>query len=344
MAAKRVQLAQALDWVGLWGLVLEARARALLPHKSLTVLTFHRVAPRGCAGFDPDVCDSNPEAFDWQVRMLKRYFNLIDTAALDAHRAGAPMPPNPALITFDDGYRDNHDHALPILRRHGAKAVFFVATKYIDERRLYWWERINRAAAAARRDLFMSYPEERRFPISRPEERRASTQALLGIVKKHAALDLERFLEELEAAAGAPLGRVEERELADQLLMSWDHVRNLKAAGMDVQSHTHTHRVLQTIPDEEVTADLRTSRSILESQIEAPVYALAYPAGKPIEAHPGLRRAVRRAGIRLGLTTRPGSIRLERSLDWLGIPRVTVERNMTEPFFRSCLAFPQMAY
>jgi peptidoglycan/xylan/chitin deacetylase (PgdA/CDA1 family) len=342
--AKRVQLAQALDRVGVWGLVLEARARALLPHKMLTVLTFHRVASAGAAGFDPDVRDSNPEAFEWQVGMLKRYFNIVDTAALDAHRIGAPLPPNPALITFDDGYRDNHDNALPILQRHGVKAVFFVATKYIDERRLYWWERINRAAAAADEDLFMTYPEERRFRMSTREERRASVLVLLGIVKKHAALELERFLEELEAAAGVPLGRAEERELADGLLMSWDHVRALKAAGMDVQSHTHSHRVLQTLPDEEVTADLRTSRSILESQIDAPVYALAYPAGKPIEAHPGLRRAVRRAGIRLGLTTRPGSIRLERSLDWLGIPRVTVERGMTAPFFRSCLAFPQMAY
>jgi peptidoglycan/xylan/chitin deacetylase (PgdA/CDA1 family) len=344
MAAKRVRFAQALDRLGLWGLVLEARARALLPQKTLTVLTFHRVARAGAPGFDPDVSDTTPESFDRQVALLKRYFNLIDTAALDAHRAGGPLPPNPALITFDDGYRDNHDQALPILKRHQARAVFFVATKYVDERRLYWWERINRAVAAARGDLRLHYPEERRLPVSSAEQRRATTQVLLGVVKKHAGLELERFLEELEAAARAPLARTEEQALADVLLMSWDQVRALKAAGMDVQSHSHTHRVLQTMSDEEVTADLRTSRSILEGQINAPVYALAYPAGKPIEAHPGLRRAVRRAGIRLGLTTKPGSVRLERSLDWLGIPRVVVERGMSEPFFRSCLAFPRLAY
>jgi hypothetical protein len=162
--------------------------------------------------------------------------------------------------------------------------------------------------------------------------------------QEHAGLDLERFLGQLEAAAGARLDRDDERDLADALVMSWDQVRALKAAGMDVQTHSHAHRVLQTISDEEVTADLRTSRSLLEAQLEAPVFALAYPAGKPIDAHPGLRRAVRRAGIRLGLTTAPGSVRLERSLDWLGIPRVTVERDMSEPFFRGCLAFPALAY
>jgi hypothetical protein len=88
MAAKRVQLAQALDRVGLWGLVLEARARALLPGKTLTVLTFHRVAAPGAPGFDPDVSDTTPEAFDRQVAMLMRYFTLIDTVALDCPPGG----------------------------------------------------------------------------------------------------------------------------------------------------------------------------------------------------------------------------------------------------------------
>jgi peptidoglycan/xylan/chitin deacetylase (PgdA/CDA1 family) len=343
MSAKRVQLARALDRAGVLGLVLKARGR--LPWKNLTVLTFHRVARAGAPGFDPDVSDTTPEAFDRQLRMCKQYFNFVDTAALDAHRAGAPLPPNPAMITFDDGYRDNHDEALPILRRHGARAVFFIATKYVDERRLYWWERINRAlAGSARAQLLMSYPEERALDLTTRESRRAATLALLAVVKKHAGLDLERFLEEIETAAGTPLARDDERALVDRLIMSWEHVRALKAAGMDVQSHTHSHRILQTISDDEVTDDLRTSRSILEAQLDAPVYALAYPAGKAISSQPGLRRAVRRAGIRVGLTTAPGSVRLERSLDWLDIPRVTVERDMPDPFFRGCLAFPQLAY
>ena len=134
--------------------------------------------------------DTTPEAFDRQVALLKRYFTLIDTATLDAHRAGGPLPRNPALITFDDGYRDNHDQALPILQRHGAKAVFFVATKYVDERRLYWWERIHRAIGSSTRDrIDMTYPEPRTFDLSMPEHRRASTGALLAIV----AAELKRL-------------------------------------------------------------------------------------------------------------------------------------------------------
>jgi peptidoglycan/xylan/chitin deacetylase (PgdA/CDA1 family) len=341
--SKRQQLARALDRAGVLGVVL--KARALLPWKTLTVLTFHRVARAGAPGFDPDVSDTTPEAFERQVATCQQYFTLIDTKALEAHRAGAALPPNPAMITFDDGYRDNHDEALPILRRHGAKAVFFVATRFVDERRIYWWERINRAIGqTSRARIQLRTPAEASFDLSTHDRRRAATRTLLDVVKKHAGLPLEEFLVEIEEAAGLPLLREEERALAEGLVMSWDHVRALKAAGMDVQSHTHAHRVLQTIGDDEVTADLRTSRSLLEAQIDAPVHALAYPAGKSITQHPGLRRAVRRAGISLGLTTAPGGVRLGRSLDWLSIPRVTVERDMSEPFFRGCLAFPQLAY
>jgi peptidoglycan/xylan/chitin deacetylase (PgdA/CDA1 family) len=343
--SKRLQLARWLDRAGVLGLVLQARGRALLPWRTLTVLTFHRVAPPNAPGFDPDVNDTTPEAFDRQVGLLKRYFTLIDTAALEVHRTGGPLPPNPAMITFDDGYRDNHDQALPILKRHQARAVFFVATQYVDERRIFWWERINRAVmASTRRRLALRYPEERGFDLSSDAGRRDAVRALLLVVKRHVGLDLPRFLADLEGAAGTPLNREQERAIADVMVMSWDHVRALKAAGMDVQSHTHQHRILQTLGDDQVTADLRTSRSILEAQIDAPVYALAYPAGKPISAHPGLRRAVRRAGIRVGLTTAPSALRLGRSVDWLDIPRVTVERGMTEPFFRGCLAFPRLAY
>ena len=42
------------------------------------------------------------------------------------------MPRNPAVITFDDGYRDNHDEALPVLQRHRAPATFFVSTRYVS--------------------------------------------------------------------------------------------------------------------------------------------------------------------------------------------------------------------
>src|SRR5204862_6462518 len=51
---------------------------------------------------------------------------------LDHYVGGAALPPRAILVTFDDGYRDNLENAVPILRRHGYPAVIFVPIGYLD--------------------------------------------------------------------------------------------------------------------------------------------------------------------------------------------------------------------
>jgi peptidoglycan/xylan/chitin deacetylase (PgdA/CDA1 family) len=48
---------------------------------------------------------------------------------------GTPLPDKPVILTFDDGYRDNFDHAFPLLVKYGMKATFFVVSDFIDEER-----------------------------------------------------------------------------------------------------------------------------------------------------------------------------------------------------------------
>lgn len=344
-ASRRARFADALDRLGVWRAIVEARARVRLPWRWLTVLTFHRVTAPDTPGFDDGVKDSTPERFDRQVAFLQRHFTLVDTRDLDAFRAGAPLPSNPALITFDDGYLDNHDVALPILLRHHAKAVFFVATSYISKRRVFWWERVHYLVARATfARLSLSYPERISLPLDGAEARVRTAATIIRVIKQRPGLDVERFLEEIARAAGVIWARDDERRIADALVMTWDHVRGLHAAGMDVQSHTHGHRVLPTMSDEEAFEDLRTSRVMLETALGAPVCALAYPAGQGVAARPGLRKAVERAGYRLALTTRSGATRMHRRVDWLDLPRLTVESNMSEAFFRGCVAVPALAY
>lgn len=59
-----------------------------------------------------------------------------------ALQTGAPLPEKPVILTFDDGYRDNYEHAFPALRERGMTATFFVVTDFIDEERSEYmtWE------------------------------------------------------------------------------------------------------------------------------------------------------------------------------------------------------------
>lgn len=330
------------DRVGLSHVLL--RLRGLGGRPWLTIVNYHRVdelSSPTVSGFDAEIVDATPAAFDAQLAVLARYFRCIGLDELRAALKGGALPRNPAMVTFDDGYLSGHDVALPALRRHGLRAVFFIATDAIARRRLFWWDRIHWLLRHARRDVLeLRYPVPLRLEASSGVP--AMARRLIAIVKQEAGLDLERFLAELTEAADAPWSGARERELADRLVMTWDQVRALRRAGMDIGSHTRSHRILQTLPPAALGEELRGSREDLERELGERVFALAYPDGRAVPASSPIRDAIRAAGYEIGFTYNVGIQRVGR-LDPLGVGRVAVEPDVTEPVFRGSLAIPALA-
>lgn len=340
---KRTTLATALDRMRVPQLLLSLR-RPSSPW--LTVLTYHRVAEPGAAGdLDDGVVDVTPEQLDRQLRYLRRWTDVVSLQDVLAWKRGLrPLPPNPVLVTFDDGYRDNHDVALPILRRHEVRATFFVAVDYVRERRLYWWDRVALVLKRSPRNhLRIDYPEPLEHSMRDARARRGAIRRAQRIVKDWHGLDLPRFLEELERAAGVSLDREEERRLAEQTVMTWNHVLALRDAGMDVQSHTRSHRVLQTLNDEDLVRELRGSREELESVLGHPVYAVSYPVGRPLADDRRIKRAVRDCGYELGFSNGTGSNRVE-AFDPFDARRISLDVTLADEMFHTMLALPWLAY
>jgi peptidoglycan/xylan/chitin deacetylase (PgdA/CDA1 family) len=112
-------------------------ARRHLRRPTLTILAYHNIAEAAPDyPFDADIIDATPAQFRAELDLVSRHFSVIGLDQLLAARAGGSLPPNPALITFDDGYKSNHDLVLPVLRQRGLPAVFFIATNFVDERRV----------------------------------------------------------------------------------------------------------------------------------------------------------------------------------------------------------------
>ena len=340
------RVAQFLDQHG--ALDAAMRARRFAPISTLSIVAFHRLAEDGGADgrFDPDVVDATPAQFRRRVETLARVGTPIGIDQLIGAIDGAALPPNPVMITFDDGYRSCRDIALPILLQLGVPATFFIATGFPAAGQLYWWEQIAVALQQARgRTAVLSYPHHLRINASDPQAR----SRLDNVVKNTRGLDLGRFLRELRAGLDVAWSAEIEAALAASLIMTWADVRALAAAGMDVESHTRSHRVLETLDDDQLRDELVGSRRDLELQLGRPVRAITYPVGR--EPSLRVRRATAAAGYRIGLSNASGvnhlwppAMRRSFPIDPFAIRRLATERGQSDAMFLTQIAIPPLAF
>ncbi|RKY17929.1 MAG: hypothetical protein DRQ55_14595 [Planctomycetota bacterium] len=266
------------------------RWRTLPP--AVYIFNYHRVGDAGKTRFDPNVFSCDEAHFALQVRLIRARFDVIRMSQLLDLIESGRRPQRPlAMITFDDGYRDNYAAAFPILRSEGVPAVFFLPTSYIGSTRVPWWDEVAMMVRQAKQAQLEIEPWCERLPIG-PPHGEAIRQVLAAF--KRSELPIELKLQQLRDATGCSLG---ERDGAE-LFMNWDEVRELSAAGMDIGSHTHTHRILAHLDLTEQEQELRMSKAILEGQLGTPVDTLAYPVGGASAYTQETQELARRCGYR----------------------------------------------
>ena len=100
----------------------------------LSILIYHRVLAQD----DPiNNWDATAGVFEAHMRALAANFSPLLLSDAVARLANGSLPARAACVTFDDGYADNVEVALPILMRHGIRAAFFIASGYLTGRRMW---------------------------------------------------------------------------------------------------------------------------------------------------------------------------------------------------------------
>jgi len=331
----RRRLARLLDASGIAGLLLRVRS-GWVP-----MLNYHRIHPEPEAQpFDRGVIDATPAELDRHMAILTRYFTPIGVDQLADHVThGKPLPERPALVTFDDGYRECLTRALPILQARGVRASFFVPTALVSERRAFWWDRLSylvRTSQAQR--LEIHYPSSMTIDLHAGSE--SAVRRLLVAFKQTWDIDVERFVEEVGRAAGVAWDRALEQRVADELVLDWGAVRQLAAAGMEIHSHTRTHRILLNLPEAELDSELVGSRCDIRDAVGRAPRAISYPVGRPIGERPGLVERVQRAGYELGFSTGVAGSRAR--VQPFDIGRVCLDIGTDAAEFRAMLVHPAL--
>ncbi len=241
-------------------------------------------------------------------------FNVLPLGeAIDRLRRGA-LPARAVCVTFDDGYADNCEVALPILTRLAVPATFFVTTGCLDGGRMWNDTVIESVRRAQGPRLDLGAAGLGTHGIETMEARRETVGKLLGAIKY---LDRARRLEAVQAVASAAGAA-----LPDNLMMSRAQVRRLRSAGMEIGGHTITHPILARIDAAEAEREIAGGKAELEAILGEKVELFAYPNGKPIEDYTADHVAIaRRVGFRAAVTTSWGAGR--RDADPFQLPRFT---------------------
>jgi peptidoglycan/xylan/chitin deacetylase (PgdA/CDA1 family) len=298
----------------------------------LTVLAYHRVAPRPTARFPylPDVVSVSPAGFSRHVEWIRRNFTVIGLGdLLGLVREGLALPPRPLLLTFDDGYLDNYEHAYPVLRAHGLPAVIFVVTDAIGENRLMWWDELS--SLVHRTPLRSAMlPLVGAVDLSGRGRRAAVRGELLGRLKAVPHSARRDLLRELAAALRAePL--VPERSL----FFSWENAREMAANGVAIQPHTRSHPILTRVDPEMLQEEVAGSARAVREKLGLPVAAFAYPNGTAADISADVIRAVADAGLEVAFTMEPGPVPAAAvRASPLRIARVAVMNTDTFPTFQ----------
>jgi peptidoglycan/xylan/chitin deacetylase (PgdA/CDA1 family) len=277
----------------------------------LSIMIFHRVLATRDPLF-PDEPDA--ERFDQLLGWIQSWFNVLPLDEGAKRLRTGSLPARAAALTFDDGYADNFDIALPILRAHGLSATFFIATGYIDGGRM-WNDTIIesvRRTKLSRWDL--SAQGLSAFELTTDGERRRAIDKIIGAVKHLPPEERSAVTAQIADEANVPL--------PNDLMMTSDNLVDMRRAGMQIGAHTVTHPILARLEDRKAEQEISGSKAFLEGLLGERIGLFAYPNGKPAEDwRPEHAAMVRRLGFEAAVSTAPGTA--TRNSDPMQLPRFT---------------------
>ena len=217
-----------------------------------------------------------------------------------AERADRARPP--VAITFDDGYRDYHDAAYPVLESLGIPAAVFLSTDFMDRGGLLWTESLEWAALKTKR-ASMAVPGAGTppMPLGTREERAAFVRACKARLKSIPDAERRGAVRELLEALDAP----DAEALHGRQMLSWDEVRATRGLTC-YGGHSHTHPILSQMAPAAAEAEIRTcSERIRDETGEAP-RTFAYPNGRAVDFDDTTRGLLRRHGFDIAFSTIEG--------------------------------------
>lgn len=290
------------------------------------ILMLHHVRPflAARAGFAPNrLLEVTPEWLDEALTLIRADgHELVDMDEL-AERIADPARARDRFsiaVTFDDGYRDNVEHALPVLERHGAPWTLHVTTGFADATASLWWLELEEAIRALPKATLVIGGRIHDHVTRTDDAKLAAFQDIYWALRARPEAELRAGVARLAAEAG-----VDGEALTRSLCLGWDELRALsRRPGVTIGAHTMSHPMLARHPIHIVQPEIVEARDRIAFELGCQVRHLAYPVGDRGSAGTREFALARDSGFRTAVTTRPGHVFAAHADHLHALPRISL--------------------
>jgi peptidoglycan/xylan/chitin deacetylase (PgdA/CDA1 family) len=289
------------------------------------VFMLHHVRPGRTGDFQPNRhLEVTPQFLRATLSHLKsRDIDIVTMDEVHDRLRGRKFERRFAAFTFDDGYRDNRDHALPVMREFAAPFAVFVTSDFAEGSGRPWWVALERVVAKASSIEAAIGGSAVRLDASTASAKQAAFDRLHDWMRGLQQHDLQRDMTALCAHHG-----VDQAAICGELCMSWDELKSFADDPLVmIGAHTITHCNLAQQSEGTAREELAIGRARIEEELQRPVLHLAYPYGDRCAA--GMREFALAAaiGYKTAITTRPGMLFPESAGHLTALPRVSLNGN-----------------
>ncbi len=284
--------------------------RQLMLGNNAIVLMYHRVlTPEEKSGsFSHEGIIVDQDTFEMHISFLKKYFNVLSVDEFAKHiKTKTKFEPGTCLITFDDGWSDNHSVAFPILSKHRMPAIIFVATAFIGTSNIFWQEKLASL-------LYLLYSKS-----SGKLLRQYNLEHILNCPSKLAKNKIKKFVnllksgsieipQQMIAEISSHLHEIDNSDVTNQNIdsfLSWTQINEMINSNIAFGSHTVNHEILPKLNANKVQQELSNSKSVVESKTKKQTKYFAYPNG---DYNNEVSNNVKNCGYNLAFTTERGTV------------------------------------
>jgi peptidoglycan/xylan/chitin deacetylase (PgdA/CDA1 family) len=290
------------------------------------IFMLHHVRPRRDAEFQPNRhLEVAPDFLRAMLSHLRSHgIDIITIDEVHQRLLERNFSRRFASFTLDDGYRDNRDFALPVMREFDAPLSVYVVSDFAQGAGKLWWIALEMVIARASSIEAVIGDVATRLDTSTPAAKQAAFDRLHDWLR---ALPGEHDIQREIAALCARHG-VDELAICRELCMSWDELKRFADDPLvTIGAHSITHCNLAKQAEEIASHEMAIGRARIESALQRPVVHLAYPYGDKIAAGAREFALARAAGFKTAVTTRPGMIFPESADHLTALPRVSLNGN-----------------